>query len=79
MIYGHATITIPQCGPCPESTHEKLSDELAMTFARRAARTLSEHDGFVTVVLESGATRVIGHDTLNGAVIIGHLTKQREG
>lgn len=72
-MYGQATITIPECGPIPESRHEGLSDELAMSFGRRAAKTLSEQDGFVTVVLESGSVRVIGHDTLTGEVVIGRL------
>ncbi len=74
-MFGHATITIPKCGPCPESTHEGLSDEEAMSVGRAAARTLSDDDGFVVVVLESGLRRLIGYDTANNAVIIGHLDR----
>ena len=73
-MYGHATITIPKCGPCPETTHDGLSDALALSFGRRAARTLSEQDGYVVVVLESGMQRLIGYDTCHNAVVIGHLT-----
>lgn len=68
-----ATITIPKSGPCPESRHDGLSDALAMSFGRRAARTLSEQDGYVTVMLESGSVRVIGHDTVTGELTIGRL------
>ena len=78
-MYGHATITIPKCGPCPESRHEGLSDALAMSFGRLAARTLPDQDGFVVVVLESGVRRLIGHDSSRGAVIIGHLTHPQKG
>lgn len=73
MLFGRATITVPKCGPCPESTHDGLSDEQAMSFGTLAAKTLSEQDGFVTVTLESGDKRVIGHDTLTGELMIGRL------
>lgn len=69
----NATITIPKCGPFPESTHDGLSDELAMSFGRRAAKTLSDDDGFVTVRLSTGKHLVIGHADDNGNMVIGRV------
>ena len=72
-MFGKATLEIPASGSIGPSRTCGLSDKLAMTMGRIAARTLSEQDGFVTVTLESGSVRVIGHDTLLGKVTIGRL------
>lgn len=66
-----ATITIPESGPCPESTHDGLSDELAMSYGRRAAMTLSD-GAVVTVVLSNGHEVVIGLDEATGELTIEH-------
>lgn len=52
-----------------------LPDQLAMSYGTLFARTLSEHDGFVTVTLSDGQVKVIGIDTLSGEITIGHLRK----
>ncbi len=72
-MFGKATIEIPRCGVIGPSRTEGLSDALAMTIGRTAAWTLSERDGHVTVTLESGSVRVIGHDTIHGKLTIGRL------
>jgi len=59
-MYGKASIRIPSSGNIRLSYCDGLSDRLAMTIGRRAAETLSDDDGFVTVVLESGRVVVIG-------------------
>jgi hypothetical protein len=72
-MFGQATITIPKCGPIPASTHDGLSDAVAMDYGKRFAKTLSEPDGFVVVTLECGEDRIIGYDTTNGDITIGRL------
>ncbi len=67
----YATITIPENGPFPESTHDGLSDDTAMSYGRRAALTLSD-GGVVTVVLSDGHEVVIGHDAVTGELSVGH-------
>ena len=71
-MYGKAILEIPQSGNIRPSRTEGLSDELAMINGRMAARTLSEHEGCVTVSLESGMVNVIGYDTLTDTLTIGH-------
>ncbi len=70
-MFGKATLDIPASGNIGPSRTDGLSDELAMVLGRSAARTLSEQDGYVTVSLESGETKVIGYCT--DTVTIGHL------
>lgn len=73
-MFGQATLDIPSSGDIGPSHTIGLSDELAITIGRTAARTLSEQDGYVTVRLESGETILIGHDTIYDQVVIGRLT-----
>ncbi len=72
-MFGKATLEIPNSGVIGPSCTTGLSDELAMTIGRTAARTLSEQDGYVIVTLESGSVRVIGYDTIHDRVVIGRL------
>jgi ribosomal protein L2 len=72
-MYGKAKLEIPKMGDIGPSATEGLSDALAMSFGRIAARMLSEEEGFVIVTLESGAMRVIGNDTLENQLVIGHV------
>ncbi len=72
-MFGQATLEIPQSGDIGPSRTDGLSDQLAMAMGRTAALTLSEQDGYITVTLESGSVRVIGHDTLHGKLTIGRL------
>lgn len=76
-MLGKAKLDIPASGEFGPIHNEGLSDELAMIFGRIAARTLSEEDGFVTVTLESGDVKVIGHNTITGLLTIGLLRKKR--
>jgi hypothetical protein len=75
----HATITIPKCGPFPQTTHDGLSDDIALSLGRQAAHTLSDGDE-VVVLLTSGEEIVIGresetgHLTWNSNGIIGQVT-----
>ena len=71
-MYDHATITIPEYGPFPETTHDGLSDELALSLGRHAAHTLS--DGEVVLVLTTGNVITIGLDDDSG-----HLTYESKG
>lgn len=64
-MYGKATLDIPASGVIGPSRTEGLSDELAMTIGRTAARTLSEPDGFVTVTLENGSKFFLDIDAPN--------------
>ena len=73
-MFGNATLYIPRCGNIGPSRTPGLSDELAMAIGRAAGRTLSEEDGYVTVILESGETKLIGHDTIRGELVMGRLT-----
>lgn len=72
-MFGKATLDIPKVGDIGPTHMDGLSDALAMTMGRAAAWTLSEQDGFVTVTLESGSVRVIGHDTCRHKLTIGRL------
>ncbi len=72
-MFGQATLEIPQIGNIGPSETRGLSDALALTFGRIAARTLSEPEGFIKVTLTSGSVRVIGYDTTNNKVTIGRL------
>ncbi len=67
----HATITIPESGPCPESTHDGLSDDTALSYGRRAALTLSD-GAVVTVILSNGHEVVIGLDHETGELVVEH-------
>ena len=71
-MYGKATLDIPAVGNIGRSRTDGLSDQLAMILGRTAAWTLSEQDGYVTVTLESGAVKVIGHDTVKGKLTFGN-------
>ena len=77
-MFGKATLDIPASGTIGPSHTEGLSDELAMGIGRIAAKTLSEQDGYITVSLESGEVKVIGHDALYGKITIGRLTVQEQ-
>lgn len=57
-MFGQTTLEIPRSGNIGPSRTEGLSDDLAMTIGRMAAKTLSEHDGPVIISLGDG--RVIG-------------------
>ncbi len=72
-MYGKATIEIPRSGNIGPSRTTGLSDQQAIGFARIAAMTLSEHDGQVTVTLESGDVRVIGFDPVREVMTFGSL------
>lgn len=72
-MFDKATLEVPASGNIGPSTTKGLSDEMAMGYGMLFARTLSDHDGFVKVTLESGSVRVIGHDTLRDKVTIGRL------
>lgn len=67
-----ATITIPKSGPFPETTHDGLSDDLALSLGRQAAHTLS--DGEVVIVLTTGEVLTIGREEATG-----HLTYESKG
>lgn len=68
-----ATLSVPATDNSPEILEKGLSDQMAMSYGRAFATTLSEQDGFVIVTLESGYERVIGHDTVRGELTIGRL------
>ncbi len=70
---GRATIRVPATDNDGEIFADGLSDQMAMSYGTVFARTLSEQDGFVTVILSSGSVRVIGHDTARGELRIGRL------
>ena len=76
-MFGTATLEIPKIENIGPLRTEGLSDELAMSFGRIAARMLSEDDGFVTVTLESGTVRVIGNDTIANVLTIGRLVRYK--
>lgn len=59
-MFGSATLSIPADGAIGLSHTEGLSDELARTIGRIAARTLPDYKEFVTVTLESGRVVTIG-------------------
>ncbi|KKN91152.1 hypothetical protein LCGC14_0220170 [marine sediment metagenome] len=73
-MFGQAKLEIPTSGNIGPSCTTGLSDQLAMTIGRTAARTLSEQDGYVVVTLESGSVRVIGYNTIHDKLVIGRLT-----
>jgi len=77
-MFGKATLQIPGSGDIGPSEYRGLSDELAMAIGRRAATTLSEHDGFVVVTLSDKQIRVIGNDTIRNELIIGRLPFRTE-
>lgn len=64
IMYGKATIEIPASGNIGRSRTTGLSDQQAIGFARIAAMTLSEHDTYVTLTLQSGEVRFIGQEVL---------------
>ena len=68
-----ATITIPQNGRFPETTHDGLSDDIALSSGRQAAHTLSD-DQVVVVRLTSGEVITIGRNSETG-----HLTYDSQG
>lgn len=70
-VFGNATIEIPASGHIGPSKTNGLSDELAITIGRLAARTLSEPNAFVTVTLENGTITIIGHNDVDNTVVIG--------
>lgn len=60
-MFGKATLEIPQDGPIGPSKFDELSDELALSYGRLAAATLSDdNDGLVKVTLKSGRVHFIG-------------------
>jgi len=74
---GHAKLVVPATDNHEAVCETGLSDPMAMSYGMLFARTLSEQDGFVTVTLESGEVKVIGHDTTNNTLTIGRLVKGR--
>lgn len=72
-IMGLAKMIVPATDNFKEIVETGLSDQMAISYGRLFARTLSEQDGFITVILESGAVIVIGLDSINGALTIGRL------
>lgn len=74
---GRATICVPATDNCVAINETDLSDKMAMSYGTLLARTLPDQDGYVTVTLESGLVRLIGHDAIRGELIIGHLNKRR--
>lgn len=73
IMFGKATLNIPKVGDIGPTKVEGLSDELAMSFGRLHARTLSDEHQMITVTLESGSVRVIGYCTVTDTVHIGRL------
>ncbi len=72
-MWGKAQLYCPAVD-ASEAIHVScLSDELAMIFGRSLAWTLSEQDGYVQVMLESGEQKLIGHDTVKNELVIGRL------
>jgi hypothetical protein len=70
-MFGKATLDVPATSEGDAIRVQGLSDQVAISYGKLFARTLSEQDGFVTVVLESGVTRIIGHDTINETLVMG--------
>jgi len=70
-MFGNATLEIPASGDIGPTQMDGLSDQLAMIMGRTAARTLSERDDSVSVTLESGTVVIIGHEQVDGTLIIG--------
>lgn len=68
-----AVLGIPRSGNIGLTLTDGLSDEVAFSMGRIAARTLSEQDGPVTVLLQCGTIIVIGRNTLRGKLTIGRL------
>lgn len=68
-MFGNATLEIPASGIIGPTQVDGLSDELAMTIGRVVARTLSEYDEPVTVLLENGKMAVIGRERPDGTII----------
>ena len=76
-MFGKARLEIPRVGNIGPTQIDGISDVLAMSFGRLHARTLSEQDGYIHVTLQSGEVKVIGYDTTQDKVVIGHLTGRR--
>jgi len=72
-----ATLCVPTTDNCKGLKMTGLSDQMAMSYGRAFAATLSEQDGYVTVRLQSGSVRVIGRNVLTGELTIGLLRKGR--
>ncbi len=72
-MFGQATLEIPARGTIGRSFHDGLSDELAMSIGRTAARTLSEQDGHVIIRLSDGDTKLIGYDTVLHKLVFGRV------
>ncbi len=70
-MFGNATVNIPTNGVIGPSETGGLSDELAVSIGRIAARTLSEPNTFVTVTLECKAVILIGYDENTDSLIVG--------
>jgi len=66
-----ATLHIPRNGAIPASTHNGLSDDMALSFGRRAAQTLSDSGGKVIVTLGSGRIIPIGRDNETDKIRVG--------
>lgn len=77
LMFGNATIEIPNSGNIGPSRHEGLSDVLALVLGRCAARTLSDEDGYVTITYSDGTKKLIGHDAANDRLVFGRLTRPR--
>lgn len=72
-IMGLAKMIVPATDNFKEIVETGLSDQMAISYGRLFARTLSEQDGFITIILESGVVIVIGLDSINGTLTIGRL------
>ena len=74
-MFGKATLDIPASGDIGPSQTEGLSDDMAVSFGRIAALTLSDEDDCVKVTLASGEVRLMGHDTVHHAIVTGRLSR----
>lgn len=75
-MFGKAVLEIPASETIGHSLTEGLSDRMALCFGRIAAMTLSDRDDCVTVTLESGEVRVMGHDTIHQAIVTGRSDRR---
>lgn len=72
----------PKCGAKIEvydnnvkQTWNELPDDLALSYGRVMAASLSDEHDLVLVTLSDGTEKVIGFDTIRNRVVIGHLKK----
>jgi len=68
-----ATVEVPQSGSIGPFVQTDLLDDVAISYGRLMAQTLSEQDGYVLVTLSDGRVYAFGLDTITGRVTTGQV------